>query len=150
MKRAVIRFSIAAKPIRHSYRCRLPAKVSQRIPTAQALREATRNRGLALSAAVIGERVRASSRDPKEVREALANLKNLVVAARSDSFAEELYEARLAFGEIEIHFTEPAVGRSYLEALQKEASSQGDQLIARKAAAIWGESRNQAALQPKR
>ncbi|HEX8835880.1 MAG TPA: tetratricopeptide repeat protein [Candidatus Acidoferrum sp.] len=106
----------------------------------------THNRQLALSAAVASARVRASAGDPKDVRDALAILKNLVGTAGGSTFAEPLYEARLAFGEIALKSADKSVGRSYLEALQKEASSQGFQLIAEKAAAVLGGSRNQAAL----
>jgi hypothetical protein len=80
------------------------------------------------------------------VRDALATLKNLLSASRAPTFAEELYEARLALGEIEIKSADRAVGQSYLEALQKDASGQGFQLIARKASAVLGQARNQAAL----
>lgn len=106
----------------------------------------THNRELQLSAAVVSARIRASSVDPKDARDALASLKSLVGAADSPTFAEELYEARLALGEIEIKSADKAVGRSYLEDVQKEASSQGFHLIAQKAAKALGGSRNQAAL----
>ena len=106
----------------------------------------THNRKLALSAAVAGARVRASSRDGKDVRDALATLKNLLGTSGAPTFAEELYEARLALGEIEIKSADTAVGRSYLEGLQKDASGQGFQLIARKASAVLEQARNQAAL----
>jgi DNA-binding winged helix-turn-helix (wHTH) protein/tetratricopeptide (TPR) repeat protein len=106
----------------------------------------THNRELQLCAAVVGARVRASSVDPKDARDALASLKNLVGTPGASTFAEEQYEARLALGEIEMKFADRAAGRSYLEALQKEAFSQGFQLIAQKAASALGESRNPAAL----
>lgn len=80
------------------------------------------------------------------MRDALATLKNLMGTAGGSTFAEPLYEARLAFGEIELKSADKSLGRTYLEALQKEASSQGFQLIAQKAAAVLGESRNQASL----
>ena len=79
------------------------------------------------------------------MRDALAILKNLVGTAGGSTFAEQLYEARLALGEIELKSADKSVGRSYLEGLQKEASNQGFQLIAQKAAAVLGGSRNQAA-----
>jgi hypothetical protein len=80
------------------------------------------------------------------VRDALGILKNLVGTAGGSTFAEQLYEARLAFGEIELKSADKSEGRSYLEALEKEASSQGFQLIAQKAAAVLGGPGNQAAL----
>ena len=90
-----------------------------------------------------GARVRASAGDP---RGALAILKNLLGTAGGSTFAEQLHEARLAFGEIELKPADKSLGRSYLEALQKEASNQGFQLIAQKAAAVLEESRNPAPL----
>ena len=122
------------------------AEAREKVDQATKVASETHNRKLALSAAVAGARVRASSRDDRDVRDALATLKNLLRASRAPTFAEELYEARLALGEIEIKSADRAVGQSYLEALQKDASGQGFQLIARKASAVLGQARNQAAL----
>jgi DNA-binding winged helix-turn-helix (wHTH) protein/tetratricopeptide (TPR) repeat protein len=122
------------------------SEAREKVDEAARVASETHNRELALSAAVASARVRASSREPKDVREALAILKNLVSTAGGSTFAEQLYEARLALGEIELKSADKTVGRSDLEALQKEASSQGFQLIAQKAAAVLRESRNQAAL----
>ena len=122
------------------------SEARQKIEQAAKVAADTHNRELALSAAVAIALVRASSREPKDVREALAILKNLVSTAGRFTFAEQLYEARLALGEIELRSADKTVGRSYLEALQKEASGQGFQLIVQKAAALLGDSRRQVAL----
>jgi len=122
------------------------SEAREKVDQAARVASETHDRELALSAAVASARVRASSREPKDVREALAILRNLVSTAGESTFAEQLYEARLALGEIELKSADKTVGRSDLEALQKEASSQGFQLIAQKAAAVLGESRNRAAL----
>jgi len=122
------------------------SEAREKVDQAAKVASETHNRELALSATVARARVRASAGDPKDVREALGILKNLVGAAGGSTFAEQLYEARLAFGEIELRSADKSLGRSYLEALQKEAAGQGFQLIAQKAAAVLGESRNQAAL----
>jgi len=122
------------------------SEAREKVDQAARVASETHDRELALSAAVASARVRASSREPKDVREALAILRNLVSTAGGSTFAEQFYEARLALGEIELKSADKTVGRSDLEALQKEASSQGFQLIAQKAAAVLGESRNRAAL----
>lgn len=122
------------------------SEAREKVDQAKKVASETHNRQLALSATVESARVRASAGDPKDVREALGILKNLVGTAGGSTFAEQLYEARLAFGEIALRSADKSLGRSYLEALQKEAAGQGFQLIAQKAAAILGESRNQAAL----
>ena len=122
------------------------SEAREKVEQAAKVASDTHNRELALSAAVASARVRASSPNPKDAHDALKMLKNLLGLAGGSTFAEQLYEARLALGEIELKSTDQAEGRSYLEALQKEASSQGFQLIAQKAAAVLGESRRQAAL----
>jgi eukaryotic-like serine/threonine-protein kinase len=122
------------------------SEAREKVDQAARVASETHNRQLSLSAAVASARVRASAGHPQDVRDALATLKSLVSTAGGSTFAEQLYEARLAFGEIELKSADKSLGRSYLEALQKEASSQGFQLIAQKAAAVLGESRNQAAL----
>ena len=122
------------------------SEAREKVDQAAKVASETHNRQLALSATVERARVRASAGDPKDVRDALAVLKNLVDTAGGSAFAEQLYEARLALGEIELKSGDQSLGRSYLEGLQKEASGQGFQLIAQKAAAVLGESRNQAAL----
>lgn len=122
------------------------SQAREKVEQAAKVASDTHNRELALSAAVASARVRASSLNPKDVRDALAMLKNLLGLAGRSTFAEQLYEARLALGEIELKSTDQAAGRSYLEALQKEASRQGFQLIAQKAATVLEESRRQAAL----
>ena len=122
------------------------SEAREKVDQAARVASETHDRELALSATVAAARVRASAGDPKDVRDALGILKNLVGTAGGSTFAEQLYEARLAFGEIELKSADKSLGRSYLEALQTEASGQGFQLIAQKAAAVLGESRNQAAL----
>ena len=124
---------------------RIP-EAREKVDQAARVASETHNRQLALSAAVESARVRASAGHPQDLRDALATLKSLVSSAGGPTFAEQLYEARLALGEIELRSAEKPVGRSYLEALQKEASSQGFRLIAQKAAAVLGESRGQASL----
>ena len=49
------------------------------------------------------------------------------------------FEARLALGEMEIKSSETAAGRARLQALEKDAASNGSLLIARKARAALGE-----------
>src|SRR5919109_545357 len=122
------------------------SEAREKVEQAAKVASDTHNRELALSAAVASARVRANSRDPKDLAEAVTILKNLLGTAGASTFAEQLYEARLALGEIELKSADRAEGRSYLEALQKEASTQGFRLIAQKAAVVLGESRRQAAL----
>jgi hypothetical protein len=96
---------------------------------------ATHNRELELSAALTAARVRAASRIPSETDDSLRRLDRVITDASTTRFEEIALEARLAKGEIEMGTTDSSVGRAYLEALRKDAASEGFQLIAQKASA---------------
>jgi tetratricopeptide (TPR) repeat protein len=96
---------------------------------------ATHNRELELSAALAAARVRAASGISSETDDSLRRLDRVITDASTTRFEEIALEARLAKGEIEMGTTDSSVGRSYLEALRKDAANEGFQLIAQKASA---------------
>jgi DNA-binding winged helix-turn-helix (wHTH) protein/tetratricopeptide (TPR) repeat protein len=125
------------------------AEARKNIEQAAKVASETHNRELELSAAVARARVQAASKDPKDARNALASLNRILGDAGPATFADLVYEARLARGEIEMSFVDRAAGRAYLEALEKEAAGKGFQLIARKATAALRGGREQPALRKK-
>lgn len=106
----------------------------------------THNRELELSAALTAARVRAASKDPKDISDAITRLNRVIGEASTAGFANDAFEARLARGQIELISNNQAAGRAYLEALEKEATGQGFRVIAWKAAAALRGRREQAAL----
>ena len=106
----------------------------------------THNRELALSAALTAAQVRTASRDPKDISEAIERLNRVIGEASAAAFANDVYEARLALGIIEMTNANQTAGRTHLEALEKDATSHGFQLMARKAASALRTARNSAAL----
>lgn len=125
------------------------AEARKNVAQAAKVASETSNRELELSAAVESACVRAASKDPKDVRDALASLNRVLAYSGPATFAEVVYKARLARGEIEMSSVDRAAGRAYLEALQKDATGRGFQLIARKAASALRSGREQAALHAK-
>jgi DNA-binding winged helix-turn-helix (wHTH) protein/tetratricopeptide (TPR) repeat protein len=106
----------------------------------------THNRELELSVTVTGARVRAASKNPRDVGEAVARLKRVIGEASAAGFANDAYEGRLALGEIELRSGNQTAGRMHLEALEKDAATAGFQLIAHRAASALRAVRDQAGL----
>lgn len=104
----------------------------------------THNRELKLSAAVTAASARAASRDAAEISEATVRLNRIIADAAAAHFVNIVYEARLALGEIELTSANRAAGRAHLDALEKDAASEGFQIMARKAAAALRSGRDQA------
>jgi len=99
-----------------------------------------------LMSQVIAARIDAASGDPEQRKDAVKRLNAVVQQARAADFIYAALEARLTLGEIELNSVSPKNGRTLLEALEKEASGQGFQRIAQKAATVLGGTQNQAAL----
>lgn len=95
----------------------------------------THNRALELSAEMTAARVRAASGSSLAVNESIAELNRIVSEATAAKFADLAIEARLTLGEVQMSFGDRAAGRALLEAVEKESSSAGLAVIARKAAA---------------
>jgi eukaryotic-like serine/threonine-protein kinase len=96
----------------------------------------THNRGLELSTSLLEERVRAASKNSTDIREAIAGLNRVIAGATAAKFGNVALEARLALGEIEMRAGDRAAGSAVLESLEKEASSAGQLIIARRAEAV--------------
>ena len=94
-----------------------------------------------LMAQVIAARIDAASGNLAQRKEAVKRLNAVAQQARAADFIYAALEARLAVGEIELNSESPRNGRTVLETLQKEASGQGFQLIAQRAATALGERR---------
>jgi DNA-binding winged helix-turn-helix (wHTH) protein/tetratricopeptide (TPR) repeat protein len=95
----------------------------------------THNRELELSAAMVAARVKAASGNSSDVSESIAGLHRIAADAAAARFTNVAIEARLALGEIQMNFGDRAAGRALLESLEKESSSGGFLIVARKAAA---------------
>jgi hypothetical protein len=78
------------------------------------------------------------------VREALTSLREVATQTASGKFKSLTLEARLAVGELEMNSSNETLGRTHLEALEKDAAREGFQLIARKAASALGSTREAA------
>jgi hypothetical protein len=95
----------------------------------------THNRELELSAAMVAARVKAASGNSSDVSESIAGLHRIAADAAAARFTNVAIKARLALGEIQMNFGDRAAGRALLESLEKESSSGGFLIVARKAAA---------------
>jgi eukaryotic-like serine/threonine-protein kinase len=95
----------------------------------------THNRELELSTSVLEARVRAASRNAADLHEAIVTLNRVIAGATAAKFGNVALEARLALGEIEMSAGDRAAGGGILQALQKEAASAGQLVIARRAEA---------------
>jgi eukaryotic-like serine/threonine-protein kinase len=95
----------------------------------------THNRELELSSAMIAARVKAASGNSTDVTESIAGLNRIAADATAAKFANVAIEARLALGEIQMNFGDRVAGRAVLESLEKESSSGGFLIVARKASA---------------
>jgi DNA-binding winged helix-turn-helix (wHTH) protein/tetratricopeptide (TPR) repeat protein/TolB-like protein len=122
------------------------AEARKNVDQAARMAAATHDRELEFTAAVVSARISASSQDPGAVRGAIASLKRLLGAVDNVSFLEDVYEARLALGEIEAGSPNRAAGRVRLETLRRDAERQGFQLVARKAALALQSGQGQSAL----
>lgn len=91
-------------------------------------------------------RIDAFSGNPTQRKEAVKRLNAVAQQAKAAEFTYAALEAGLALGEIELSSANPAAGRADLQALQKEATGQGFQLIAKKAATVLIVGRNQVSL----
>jgi eukaryotic-like serine/threonine-protein kinase len=101
---------------------------------------------ISLKSELISATIDAVAGTPAQRREAEKRLDSVAQQAKAAEFVYAALEARLAMGEMELNSGNIAAGRTYLEVLQKEASSQGFQLIVKKATLVLGARENQAAL----
>jgi len=90
------------------------------------------SRELRLKTGIVEARIRYASDDSVK---ATQELDSLLSEATQFGIVPEQLEARLALGEIQMKSGKPSVGRTRLEALEKEATAKGFLLIARKAVA---------------
>src|SRR5712664_3716182 len=104
----------------------------------------THNRELELSAALTAARIRAASGNDSETNESLRRVDRVITDASTTRFEGIMLEARLAKGEIEMGTADSSAGRAYLEALQRDATKEGFQLIAQKASAALRTGRNRS------
>jgi tetratricopeptide (TPR) repeat protein len=88
-----------------------------------------------LLVAVAADRIRFASQGSDTATQALAGLGRTITAARRRGFIGVELEARLALGEIEVRSGATIRGRAHLQAVERDASSRGLLLIARKARA---------------
>ncbi|MGB2620805.1 MAG: tetratricopeptide repeat protein [Candidatus Acidiferrum sp.] len=95
----------------------------------------THNRELQVSAAILGARIKAASGNSADVHEAIAVINRAVADASAAKFAVVAIKAHLALGEIQMKFGDRAAGRALLESLERDSSSKGLLVVARKAAA---------------
>jgi len=95
---------------------------------------------------IVAARIDAVAGNPSQRKEAAKRLNGVAQQAKLAEFIYIWLEARLALGELETGTQNSSSGRMHLEALQKEATGQGFQLIAQKAATLLGMAANQAAL----
>lgn len=90
---------------------------------------------LRLILALVKARIRSTSHEPQDQTAALRLFKSTRQEAAQHGFKEFELEARLAIAKVEIESGKTSTGRSHLAAVEKDATSQGFLLVARKAAA---------------
>ncbi len=109
------------------------------IARAASILQVSHNRGVELFAAIVSARVRAVSAAPPR-NHAIDDLQQIVLEAGKSRFVNRQFEAQLALGELKLKFGNSTDARANLQALQKDASARGFQLIAAKAAQDLGTS----------
>jgi len=122
------------------------AEAKENVARAIEFARRSRDMDVSLMARVIEARIDGASGNPASRKDANKRLNEVVQQARAARFFSAAMEARLAAGEMEMSSGDAAGGRKYLEALQKEATSDGFELVAQKAAKVLGGAQNQGAL----
>src|SRR5690242_6378954 len=108
--------------------------------------ERSRDLDIQLMSRVMAARIDAAAGNPAQRRQAAKQLNAVAQQAKAAQFAYPGWEARLTVGELELKSGNAKSGRTLLQVLQEEASSQGFLLIVQKAGMVLGRSENQAAL----
>jgi serine/threonine protein kinase/tetratricopeptide (TPR) repeat protein len=104
------------------------------VTRATALSQKSRDPLVRLTVAITASRLRADSRTPSDVREALRTLESARAEARRAGRVGLRFEAELALGEIELASGRSAAARARLEQLERDARTRGFGLVAGKAA----------------
>jgi eukaryotic-like serine/threonine-protein kinase len=110
----------------------LPVDGARRVPTLAA----GINFGSGQELSILAERLRASSGESKDIKEATSRLQAIRDESAKHQNVMRQFQARLALGEIEIKWGNKAAARAQLAALEKDAQSKGFGLIARQAGAM--------------
>jgi tetratricopeptide (TPR) repeat protein len=108
--------------------------------------ERSRDLDILLMSRVMAARIDAAVGNPAQRRQAAKQLNAVAQQAKAAQFAYPGWEARLTAGELELKSGNAKAGRTLLQVLQEEASSQGFLLVVQKAGMVLGRSENQAAL----
>ena len=93
----------------------------------------THDRELKMYAQLTKAVLQATSGNPRDARESVTMLKAAISGDSSLTFADAVYETRLALASIEMKILDPEDGRAQLKRLQTEASAAGFGLVAHKA-----------------
>ena len=96
--------------------------------------ERTQQRDVRIEFQIVAARVRASSGKPSDVDNALRTLASAIRESKTLGLFRLAYDGTLAWSEIQINSGDSVEGHTRLATLQKEASSRGYLLVARKAA----------------
>jgi len=110
------------------------------IAHAASILQKSHNRGVELFAAIVSARVRASAAPPQN--HAIDDLQQIVLEAGKSRFVNRQFEAQLALGELKLKFGDNTDARANLQALEKDATAKGFQLIAAKVAQDLGTSQS--------
>jgi DNA-binding winged helix-turn-helix (wHTH) protein/tetratricopeptide (TPR) repeat protein len=115
------------------------AKANESIAQAGALARQISNPTLRLpieiEVGIAAAQIRAASHKQSDLSEAIASLGQRLAEATNSHLMALEFEAALALGEVEIQAGKASAGRARLQALEKDASSHGFLLVAKKAAA---------------
>jgi tetratricopeptide (TPR) repeat protein len=104
------------------------------VDRATALSRKSRDPLVRLTVAITASRVRAASRNPSDLKEALRSLEAVRTEARRAGRVGLQFEAELALGEVELLSGGTAAARARLERLERQARTRGYGLVAGKAA----------------
>lgn len=111
------------------------AESQQVVKYAMELANKSQNPAIRNALTITAARIQAASGGPSERAAAAKSLMAAQAAAAKVGNLNDQFEARLAIGEVEMKGGNLSSGRAHLEALQREATAKGFNLIARKAAA---------------
>lgn len=111
------------------------ADAQRQVADAVTVAETSRNLDLGVRAEITAARIQAASGKPADTEGAKKRIDIVIARAESSGLFNDLLEARLALGEIEVSTDKFKTGRADLENLEKDATKDGFLLIARKAAA---------------
>jgi hypothetical protein len=105
------------------------------IEKAAALTQKGSDTSARLRIAIESALLRANSGAPADISEAKKTIESALADAKKQNLTGIQLEARLGMGEVEMKSGDRSTGRAHLAFLQKDATSKGFLLIARKAAA---------------